>query len=254
MRRYFAAALGIVALVAGLVAPAAAVRRLPTGTDVDYQLGGARPVPAHVGIVVRDRHDSPVPGRYTVCYLNGFQTQPDERAFWRRHWSLVLKRDGHPVVDQAWGEWLLDTRTAARRSAIASIVGRWITGCARRGFAAVEYDNLDSFSRSHGLIAPRHNRALARLLVARAHGAGLAAGQKNWPEWDGRAAGYDFAIAEECGRWHECWRYVRSYGDRVLVVEYRQADFDRTCAAWGDRLAVVLRDRDLSTTGVRAWC
>jgi hypothetical protein len=91
----------------------------PLGTDVDYQLGGAAPAPAHVGIVVRDRSAHPQPGRYNVCYVNGFQTQPDERAFWRRHWALVLKEEGRPVVDEAWGEWLLDLRTSDRRLALS---------------------------------------------------------------------------------------------------------------------------------------
>jgi hypothetical protein len=224
------------------------------GPDVDYQLGGASAVPANVGIVVRDRSAAPAPGRYNVCYVNGFQTQPDERAFWRAHWSLVLKRAGRPVVDADWGEWLLDTRTAANRARLARIVGRWIDGCARSGYDAVELDNLDSWSRSHGLVRPRQAKALARLLVARAHRAGLAAAQKNWAEWDGRRAGFDFAVAEECGRWRECGSYVAHYGSRVLVVEYRQADFDRTCSEWGSRLSVVLRDRALSPGGVRRWC
>jgi hypothetical protein len=232
----------------------AAVAPLPVGTDVDYQLGGARPVPAHVGIVVRDRRAAPVAGKYNVCYVNAFQTQPDERRFWRAHWWLVLKRDGRPLVDQAWGEWLLDTRTPAKRARLAVIVGRWIDGCAGSGFAAVELDNLDSWSRSHGEIRRRHNKALARLLVARAHRAGLAVAQKNWAEWDGRVAGFDFAVAEECGRWHECGEYVAHYGRKVLVVEYRRVDFERTCARWGDQLAIVLRDRDLLPDGTRRWC
>ncbi len=45
-----------------------------------------------------------------------------------------------------------------------------------------------------------------------------------------------------------------SYGDRVLVVEYRAQDFAATCREHGDRLAVVLRDRDLTPDGVRRWC
>jgi hypothetical protein len=251
---------GLTALAIALAAtlfpmPArAAVAPLPVGTDVDYQLGGARPVPAHVGIVVRDRRAAPVAGKYNVCYVNAFQTQPDERRFWRAHWWLVLKRDGRPLVDQAWGEWLLDTRTPAKRARLAVIVGRWIDGCAGSGFAAVELDNLDSWSRSHGEIRRRHNKALARLLVARAHRAGLAVAQKNWAEWDGRVAGFDFAVAEECGRWHECGEYVAHYGRKVLVVEYRRVDFERTCARWGDQLAIVLRDRDLLPDGTRRWC
>ena len=118
---------------------AAAVMAVPTGTDVDYQLGGAVEPPANVGIVVRDRTDPPVAGRFNVCYVNGFQTQPNEKRFWAKHPALVLRdADGRPVVDEAWGEFLLDVRTAAKRKALARIVGRWVRGCAHDGYAAVE--------------------------------------------------------------------------------------------------------------------
>ncbi len=257
----YVAALAVLALLAVIPATASGAARtpppvdpLPTGTDVDYQLGGARSVPDHVGIVVRDRQASPAEGRYNVCYVNGFQTQPGERRFWRHHWSLVLQDDRGPVEDEAWGEWLLDVRTKAQRVDLARIVGRWTRGCAADGFDAVEYDNLDSFSRSHGLIRRRAALAYARLLVRAGHDAGLAVGQKNLASYDGTAIGFDFAVAEECGRYRECASYVRHYGDRVLAIEYRRADFDWTCAHVGDRLAVVLRDRDLTTTGVREWC
>ena len=245
----------LVALLGSTPSPALAdPQPLPTGTDVDYQLGGASRPPAHVGIVVRDRHARPAPGRYNVCYVNAFQTQPEAAGFWRDHWRLVLKRDGAPVVDAAWGEWLLDLRTAAKRTDLARIVGRWIARCAGDGFDAVELDNLDSWSRSKGLLTRAQNKTYARLLVARAHRAGLAVAQKNWAEWDGSAAGFDFAIAEECGRWRECGRYVAHYGRRVLLVEYRLVDFRFTCAHWGSRLAVVLRDRQLTPGGVHRWC
>jgi hypothetical protein len=129
-----------------------------------------------------------------------------------------------------------------------------VEGCAADGFDAVELDNVDSWSRSHGLIAPAQAKALARLLVRRAHRVGLVAGQKNWAGWDGRTVGYDFAIAEECGRWHECRAYAQHYGRRVLAVEYRRSDFDWTCAGYGDRWAVVLRDLALTPGGVHRWC
>src|SRR5206468_2676945 len=98
--------------------------------------------------------------------------------------------------------------------------------CAAKGFDAVELDNLDSFTRSHGLLKRRQALAFARLLVSRAHAAGLAAGQKNLAGYDGRQVGYDFAIAEECGRYRECAGYTRFYGRRVIAVEYRRQDFD----------------------------
>jgi hypothetical protein len=166
----------------------------------------------------------------------------------------VLRDHGRPVVDEAWGEQLLDVRTAGKRQRLAHIVGRWTRGCARAGYDAVEYDNLDSFTRSRGLVTRRQAVAYARLLVRGAHRAGLAAGQKNLAGFDGTTIGFDFAVAEECGRYDECGRYVRAFGDHVLAIEYRRADFRRTCEQYGDRLAVVLRDRDVSPTGVRRLC
>jgi hypothetical protein len=255
VRRLLVVLLPLLLLSTGI--PAYAVPRripLPVGTDVDYQLGGSRSVPANVGIVVRDRASRPLNGAYNVCYVNGFQTQPNERRFWRHRMGLVLRRHGHPVVDSAWGEWLLDIRTSRKRHRLADIMGRWTRGCAKKAFDAVEYDNLDSFTRGHGLLRRKQAIAYARLLVARAHAAGLAAGQKNLSDFNGRRIGYDFAVAEECGRYDECHRYVDDFGDQVLMIEYRAADFEKTCAGWGATHAVVLRDRDLTPEGVHQWC
>src|SRR3954454_23541820 len=228
---------------------------LPAGTDVDYQLGGASVPPDHVGIVVRDRTAPPAVGRYNICYVNGFQTQTSERAFWRRHRALVLRdADGHPVVDEAWGEFLLDVSTAEKRQALARIMHRWVSGCARHGYVGVEFDNLDSFTRSHGLLTRRQALRYAALLVDAAHAHGLAAGQKNLAGFDGTTIGYDFAISEECGRYDECQRYVDDYHDQVLMIEYRTEDFFEDCTAYGDTYAVELRDRDLTPSGVHGWC
>jgi len=232
----------------------AAVTLPPSATDWDYQLGGARSVPAHVGIVERDRGATPVRGAYNICYVNGFQTQANQKPFWHRHWSLVLKRRGKPVVDSIWGEWLLDIRTKAKRTALATIVGRWTAHCARDGFDAVEYDNLDSFSRSHGLLTRGDAKAYAARLVRKAHSHELAVAQKNWAEWDGTTVGFDFAIGEQCAQYHECGSYVASYGRHVLAVEYGDRAFRRACRGWGDRIAVVRRDVDLTAHGVRRWC
>lgn len=66
--------------------------------------------------------------------------------------------------------------------------------------------------------------------------------------------GFDFAVAEACGRYDECGRYVRRYGDRVVVIEYRARDFAATCRTYGARLPAALRDRNLTSRGVRRWC
>ena len=248
----------VLAVLTSLLAPAYAGKPItlpPTGTDWDYQLGGSRPVPPHVGIVERDRNAKPIPGKYNVCYVNGFQTQAEQTRCGRRHpWSRVLNDHGRAVVDAVWGEGLLDTRTRAKRHALATIMGRWTDRCATDGFDAIEYDNLDSFSRSHHLLSRRDSKRYAALLVARAHAAGLAAAQKNWAEWDGRSAGFDFAVAEQCAQYHECGSYVDHYGRHVLAVEYHAKAFRRACERWSDRIAVVRRDVDLTKHGVRRWC
>ncbi|CAM5307674.1 endo alpha-1,4 polygalactosaminidase [Streptomyces californicus] len=219
----------------------------------DYQLGGAYPPPAGVGAVSRDRGARPADGHYNVCYVNAFQTQPDALDWWETNEPDLLLRDGdgEPVEDDAWGEALLDTSTATKRSRLAKIVGGWIDGCATSGFQAVEPDNLDSHERSDGLLTPEHNAAFAKLLADRAHAAGLAIGQKNTTDLLERRKeiGFDFAVVEECGRYDECGDFADAYDDRVFVVEYADRDFARACASVGTQASVVRRDLDVVPAG-----
>ncbi|MFJ6615119.1 endo alpha-1,4 polygalactosaminidase [Streptomyces sp. NPDC091289] len=219
----------------------------------DYQIGGAYTPPAGVGAVSRDRGDRPAEGLYNVCYVNAFQTQPDALDQWQKdHPDLLLRDgDGELVSDEAWDEVLLDTSTAGKRARLAEIVGDWIDGCAESGFQAVEPDNLDSFERSDGLLTSAHNAAFAKLLADRAHTAGLAIGQKNTTDLlDQREEiGFDFAVAEECGRYDECADYASAYDDRVFVVEYTDSDFTKACSSVGATVSVVRRDLDVRPAG-----
>ncbi len=230
----------------------------PPGAAFDYQLGGAYPPAPGTRVVVRDRADPPASGLYNVCYVNAFQTQPQEGDWWRAQHPDLLVRDaaGQPVQDPDWtGELLLDTTTADKRSRLVAIVGRWIDGCARAGFLAVEADNLDSWTRSDGTLGRDGNLAFARLLSGRTHSAGMAFAQKNTPELaaQGRSSGFDFALAEECHAYDECDAYRAAYGQRVLDVEYTDNggidDFRSACAVDGTRLSMLLRDRDLAAPG-----
>jgi len=222
----------------------------PANGTLDYQLGGAYPPPDGVTVLSRDRNDAPASGLYNICYVNGFQIQPDEESFWLNdHPELVLRdQNGDPIVDQDWDEMLLDLSTADKRSAIAAIEADWIAGCASDGFAAVEIDNLDSYSRSQGLLSQDDAVEFMKLLSAAAHGEGLAIAQKNSTELLGRQdeMGTDFAVAEECNRYDECQDYVDVYGDLVFVIEYRQQDFQKGCSDFPS-LSIVLRDLDLVT-------
>ena len=87
-------------------------------------------------------------------------------------------------------------------TALAGVIGGWIAGCAADGFDAVEIDNLDTFTRSHGRISEDDAVAQVRLFADAAHANGLAIAQKNSAEIVGRRdeMGTDFAVAEECNR------------------------------------------------------
>ena len=117
---------------------------------------------------------------YSICYVNAFQTQadeagvdrPDEHSNWPQ--NLVLNELGD---DPHWGgEYLIDIRNANKRGRAADWVQQMIQGCADKGYDAVEYDNLDSWTRFDG--TPLADQvpfekpaalAYAKLLASRAH-------------------------------------------------------------------------------------
>ncbi len=82
-----------------------------------------------------------VTAEYTICYVNAFQTQPDEAAFWTSgHSSLLMKRaNGTNLTDPDWpGEFILDTSTAVKRSSIAAVVSD--RDVVARGQSAYRYE------------------------------------------------------------------------------------------------------------------
>ncbi len=161
----------------------------------------------------RDRTEAPAPGLYNICYVNGFQIQPGEGEWWAaNHPDVILRgKDGKPVIDPDWDETMLAPTSPARRAELAGVIGEWIAKCAADGFDAVEIDNLDTFTRSHGLITEDDAVAQMRLFADAAHAVGLPIAQKNSAEIVGRAGemGTDFAVAEECDRYSRVRRLHR---------------------------------------------
>ena len=234
----------------------------PANAAFDYQIGGDYRPPRGVRVVSRDWFSGrPLRSGYSICYVNAFQTQADERGAHRpdehSNWpaGLVLDELGD---DPNWGgEYLVDISQASKRRRALHHVAPMIDRCAAKGFDAVEFDNLDSWTRFDG--TPLAGRvpfgraeavAYAAMLTDRAHRAGLAAAQKNTPQLSRRASrrvvGFDFAVAEECGRYRECRAYTSVFGRHVVVIEYTRAGFHRACASVGARVSVVLRDVDVS--------
>jgi len=239
----------------GIAGPPAVtqVRVPPPHARFDYQIGQPYPPPAGVRVLTRDRSAAPVPGLYGICYVNAYQTQPDETDWWRRHHPdlLLTGTDGHALRDPQWNELLLDITTPGKRTEVAAIVGGWIDGCAHAGFDAVEPDNLDSWTRSAGRLTAADALAFATLVIRRAHADGLAVAQKNAADIaaGGRAAGFDFAVAEQCADYAECPSYTAAYGNEVIVIEYSADGLAAACAGWGDTLSVVRRDVAVTAPG-----
>lgn len=230
----------------------------PAGSAVDYQLGEAYSPADGVGIVARDRSAEPADGLYSICYVNAFQTQPGESDAWPD--GTLLERDGVPVIDPDWpDERLVDTSTAEARARVVAHVAPWIRGCAASGFQAVEFDNLDTFTRADGALTLEDNTAVATALVDVAHAAGLAAGQKNAAEFAAHlraTAGFDFAVTEECAAFEECGAYTAVYGAAVIDVEYTDQlprPFRQMCADAGTPALTVLRDRMLTAPGAAQY-
>lgn len=244
------------ALVVALVLAAPALAQdgpLPPDALADYQLGGGYTPAPGVTVVVRDSTDQPEPGLYSICYVNGFQTQPG--ADWPAE-LLVPGADGLPLADPDWpDEYLLDISTPVLRRANLDRVLPALQACADKRFDAVEFDNLDSYTRSEGRLAQADALAFASLLVARAARLGLPAGQKNTAELGAevRRIGFAFAVAESCHRWDECAAYTGVYGaDQVLGIEYDgdlRDSFADACADPDRPGSLILRDRDLAPKG-----
>ncbi|KAF8179341.1 glycoside hydrolase family 114 protein [Mycena galopus ATCC 62051] len=234
----------------------------PANGKADYQIGGPYTPASDVRVVTRDSTASPVPGLYNVCYINAFQTQADAKSFWTcmsflltsAHAGLLLhKSSGALFEDPDWpGEYFLDTRTDANRQAIAVILNGWIDGCETKGFNAIEPDNLDTFTRSDGLLTAADNLALAKLFTAYAHSVGMAVAQKNAGSELGSSgkstAGFDFAVAEECQEYKECNSYTDVYGNNMIEIEYTDngiSVWNAACKARGAKISVIYRDVDV---------
>jgi len=237
--------------------PRSAPQVFPAGSRVDYQLGGGYPPPPGVSVVTRDSLEPPAPGLYSICYVNGFQTQP--KADWPDE-SVLRDASGARLVDPNWpDENIIDISTARKRADAEARIDAVTDRCAVAGFAAVEFDNLDSYTRSQGALTLDDAVAFATGLIAHAHGLGLAVGQKNTGELGARGRddiGFDFAVVEGCDQFNECAAFVALYGERVIDIEYSddlRRPFTEVCADRTTPWSTILRDRALSMVGGRDY-
>jgi hypothetical protein len=154
-------------------------------------------------------------GRKVVCYLDVGSWEsfrPDAGEFPR---SVIGRRyEGFP--DERW----LDV---SRFRLFAAPLRRRIAICARKGFDAVEPDNLTGWEPENhtGFRITRADQLrFNRWIARRVHARGMAVALKN----DGRQVRqllgqFDFAVVEQCFQYDECGYYLPFVKDGKAVFE-----------------------------------
>ena len=228
MRRAIAVAVGAALSVAACGGEASSDAARPPARAPDaqwqYQLQGVvdRSNPARVFDI--DGADTPRAtvqalrrsGRYVVCYFSAGTYEPFRPDSARFPASIR----GRPVEGFAEERWL-DIRRIER---VAPVLRERMRSCARKGFDAVEPDNVDAYDNATGFAIRRDDSLrFARWLARTAHGLGLAVGLKNSSGLvSALVPRFDFAVVEQCMEFGECERYrpfVRR-GKPVYAVEY----------------------------------
>jgi hypothetical protein len=251
-RRSLAAAL-LTTLAAALLLPApyatARWQPKPTTSAWQWQLQGKTDTSIDAGVYEVDGFEVPArtvaelhrQGRKVICYLDVGSWEnyrPDADRFPK----AVLGRAYEGYPDERW----LDIR---RIDLLAPILRRRFDICRRKGFDAVEPDNIAGYENETGFrLGPgdqlRFNRWVAREVRQR----GMAIALKNDPEQVGQLLGsFDFAVVEECFAFDECAKFSPfvAAGKRVFVAEYEEPLAAICTPAERLRFSVIHKDADL---------
>ncbi|HEY1852947.1 MAG TPA: endo alpha-1,4 polygalactosaminidase [Solirubrobacterales bacterium] len=155
-------------------------------------------------------------GRKAICYLDVGSWEsyrPDRGEFPRK----VIGRRYEGFPNERW----LDV---SRYRLFRKPLERRIAMCARKGFDAVEPDNLAGFENKTGFdITAADQLRFNRWIAAQVHRRGMAVALKNDPDQVKQLVGdFDFAIVEQCFQYDECAKFspfVRA-GKAVFEAEY----------------------------------
>jgi hypothetical protein len=181
-------------------------------------------------------------GQHVVCYVDVGTWERWRSDAGRFPGAVRGKSNGWP------GERWLDVR---RLSALEPIMRARFAMCARKGFDAVEPDNMDGFENPTGFRITGGQQLAYDDWVARAvHGLGMAVLEKNDPEQARQLEPhFDGVLDEQCNEYQECgaFRPYLSAGKPVLNAEYKSSLYPGFCA--GDQrlgIAGVLFALDLN--------
>lgn len=186
--------------------------KIDTSVDADvYEVDGFE-VPAKT---VAKLHGL---GRKVICYLDVGSWEnyrPDASRFPK----AVLGRAYEGYPDERW----LDIR---RIDLLAPILRDRFDLCRRKGFDAVEPDNIAGYENKTGFPLTAANQLRFNRWVAReVHRRGMSVALKNDPGQVGQLVGrFDFAVVEECFAYNECGMFSPfvAAGKAVFVAEYEE--------------------------------
>ncbi len=164
-------------------------------------------------------------GRRVICYIDvgtWENWRPDAHRFPRR---VRGRPNGWP------GERWLDIRALR---VLKPIMTARLRMCARKGFDALEPDNIAVAGQHSGFpITADEQLRYAEWVAGEAHRLGLSVFQKNDPGQSRRLQPFfDGALVEQCNQYSECGAY-RPYlraGKPVLDAEYRRRLYPGFCA------------------------
>jgi len=209
----------------------------PTTAPWQWQLQGKIDTGVDAGVYDVDGFETPAStvralhrqGRKVVCYLDVGSWEsyrPDAAQFPVSVRGNVY--DGFP--DERW----LDV---SRFRLFAKPLERRFDLCARKGFDAVEPDNIAGWEPENETgfaISAADQLRFNRWVARQAHRRGMAVALKN----DGRQTAdllgqFDFAVVEECFQYDECDLYSPfvAAGKAVFVAEYELAPADYCAVA-----------------------
>lgn len=219
-----AAALGLSGGPGGANAAPARWLPRPTTAPWQWQLQGRIDTSVRAGVyevdgfdvrasVVRALHRK---RRKVICYLSVGSWEdwrPDAGDFPRS--VLGARYAGYP--SERW----LDIRQIDK---LAPILEKRFEMCARKGFDAVEADNVNAFDIRSGFpLTPEDQLRFNRWVAERVHAHGMSVALKNdGPQARELVDDFDMAVVESCFRYDECGDYrvfVRK-GKAVFAAEY----------------------------------
>jgi hypothetical protein len=180
-------------------------------------------------------------GRKVICYLDVGSWEsyrPDADRFPK----AVLGRAYEGYPDERW----LDIR---RIDLLAPILRHRFDLCRRKGFDAVEPDNIAGYENETGFPLDAADQLRFNRWVAReVHRRDMSVGLKNDPGQVGQLVGrFDFAVVEECFAYDECGMFSPfvAAGKAVFVAEYEEPPASICGQAERLRFSVIRKDDEL---------